>query len=216
MSSLIGGVLLTFLVGPVGQRLTGVVVFSAGAGLLTAAIVQRVLSVIPGPYAAVAGVLALTTFAVCGAVTGLGAALGRAGISVGAVTMMLVANPLSGITSAPEMLPRPWGTVGQDLPAGAGATLLRSVAFFGGARSAGPLTALLSWSAGGLLLLAVAGLWSRRRPPRRPDRGSRGPGAVTGRSPGTRMPISESGSVSMCPCPPLNDRPARSGPVRRC
>lgn len=72
--------------------------------------------------------------------------------------MMLVANPLSGATSAPELLPRPWGAIGQAMPAGAGGTLLRSVAFYDGARSGTPLTVLLIWSAAGLLLLGAGAL----------------------------------------------------------
>ncbi len=164
MSGMLGGVLLTFLVGSVAWRLAGLVLFSAVAGLVTAAIVGRVLPVVPGPYAEVAGAIALTTFAVCGAVTGLGALLGRAGAGLGAVTMMLVANPLSGVTSAPEMLPSPWGAVGQAMPAGAGVTLLRSVAFFDGARMRYPLVVLLAWAAGGLLCLALGSLRGRRTP----------------------------------------------------
>ncbi len=42
-------------------------------------------------------------------------------------------QPLSGLTSAPEMLPAGWGQLGQLLPQGATATLLRSTAYFGGA-----------------------------------------------------------------------------------
>jgi hypothetical protein len=50
-----------------------------------------------------------------------GAALaGRAGAALGALLMILVGNPLSGVSSAPELLPAPAGTIGQLLPPGAG------------------------------------------------------------------------------------------------
>jgi hypothetical protein len=48
----------------------------------------------------------------------------------GAVIIVLIGNPLSGLTSAPELLPTPWGTAGQYLPPGASASLLRITAFF--------------------------------------------------------------------------------------
>jgi hypothetical protein len=47
--------------------------------------------------------------------------------------MVLVGNPLSGISSAPERLPEPAGALGPLLPPGAGGSLLRSTAFFDGA-----------------------------------------------------------------------------------
>ncbi len=74
---------------------------------------------------------------------------------------MLLGNPFSGATSAPEMLPRPWGEIGQWLPPGAGATLLRSVSYFGGARSGGSWTVLAIWAAAGLSLVVVS---AARRP----------------------------------------------------
>jgi hypothetical protein len=162
MSGVAGGLLLTFGTGSAGGRAAGLVVFAAGAGLASAAIVQTGLSVLPGPYALVAGVIGLATLAVSGTVAALGAVLGRTGLGVGAAAMMLLANPLSGVSSAPELLPSPWGAIGQAMPAGAGGTLLRSVAFFGGAGAGGPLTVLLAWSGGGLLLLAAAALRGRR------------------------------------------------------
>ena len=52
---------------------------------------------------------------------------------MGALLALLLGNPLSGLNSAPELLPRGWGELGQLLPQGANATLLRSTAFFSGA-----------------------------------------------------------------------------------
>jgi MYXO-CTERM domain-containing protein len=74
--------------------------------------------------------------------------------------MMLVGNPLSGIATAPELLPSPAGAIGQLLPPGAGGTLLRSTAFFDGAAAGRPLTVLAAWA-----LLGLAAIWlgSRRR-----------------------------------------------------
>jgi hypothetical protein len=158
MSSLVGGVLLALLVSAASWRLVGLVAFAAGGGLVAAAIVGAWLSVVPGSYLAVAGVVGLTVLAVSSTVVGLGAVVGRAGIGLSAATMMLLGNPLSGVPSAPELLPRPWGALGQALPAGAGGTLLRSVAFFDGVRAGGPVTVLLVWVAAGLVLVGVGAL----------------------------------------------------------
>jgi hypothetical protein len=60
--------------------------------------------------------------------------------------MVLAGNPLSGLSSAPELLPQPAGALGQLLPPGAGGSLLRSTAFFDGAAATGPLAVLAaSW-----------------------------------------------------------------------
>ena len=63
------------------------------------------------------------------------------------------------MTSAPEMLPTGWATLGQLLPPGATGTLLRSVAFFDGAGGTRALWILVGWV---VLGLALAVLGSRR------------------------------------------------------
>jgi hypothetical protein len=117
--------------------------------------------VIGGDWLANAGLLGLTVLAVGSPVAGLTALLGRAGAALGAVLMILVGNPLSGISSAPELLPEPAGAIGQLLPPGAGGSLLRSTAFFDGAGATGPLTVLVVW-----VVLGLAAAWAavRRTP----------------------------------------------------
>jgi hypothetical protein len=91
---------------------------------------------------------------------GLATALGRAGIALAAVLLFVGGNPISGVAAAPELLPQPWGAIGQLLPPGAGASLLRSTVFFDGAGAVRPLWTLVVWAVGGLLLLAIG----RNRP----------------------------------------------------
>jgi hypothetical protein len=95
-------------------------------------------------------------------VAGLGTAFGHVGLGVGAATVLLLGNPLSGVASAPELLPQPWGEIGQFPPPGAGGTLLRSVAFFDGAAAAAPLAVLSGWVAVGLALFLAGGVRSAR------------------------------------------------------
>ena len=125
------------------------------AGLTGVVLLQVWLGIIGGDWWVNAAVLTLAVGAVGATVAGLGALFGEAGIGLGALTMILLGNPLSGAASAPELLSQPWGTIGQALPPGAGATLLRSTAFFDGAGAAGPLWTLLGWwlFGGGLLVV---------------------------------------------------------------
>lgn len=162
MSGIAAGVLLSLLVPAVGGRVLGLFAFAVVGGLLSMAIVQGWLSLLPGSYLTLAAIAGLVSFAVAGTVVGLATAIGRAGIGVAALTMLLIGNPFSAATSAPELLPQPWGAIGQLLPPGAAATLLRSVAFFDGAGAAAPLTVLLVWAAAALALLGVGALRGRR------------------------------------------------------
>ncbi|MCP9620115.1 hypothetical protein FOH10_06120 [Nocardia otitidiscaviarum] len=162
MSGLAAGVLLSLLIPAVGGRVTGLFSFAVAGGLLSMAIVQGWLSILPGSYWTLAAIAGLVSFTVAGTVVGLATAVGRAGIGLAALTLLLIGNPFSGATSAPELLPQPWGALGQLLPPGAAASLLRSVAFFDGAGAAAPLTVLLVWAAAALALLGLGAVRARR------------------------------------------------------
>ncbi|MGY2062394.1 hypothetical protein ACW9HQ_46575, partial [Nocardia gipuzkoensis] len=124
-------------------------------------IVHGWLRLLPGSYPVLAAIAGLVSFTVAGTVAGSAAVLGRAGIGVAALLMLLIGNPFSGATAAPELLPKPWGTIGQLLPPGAASTLLRGVAFFDGHAITTPLTVLFTWAALALALLTVAALRTR-------------------------------------------------------
>ena len=167
ITSIIAGLMLSLLVGSAALRLAGLIVSAAAGGAVTAVITRDWLSILPGTYITVAAVTGLVVLAISAAVAGLGAVTGRAGrmvpgLGLGAATIMLLGNPFSGMTAAPEMLPRPWGEIGQWLPPGAGSTLLRSVSYFGGARSGGAWAGLAIWAVAGLALVVVSA--ARRRP----------------------------------------------------
>jgi hypothetical protein len=138
-----------------------VVAGSVLTGLAATALVQGWLDVVGGDWLANAGVLSLTVLAIAAALAGLHAVAGRAGLAIGALAMIFVGNPFSGVGSAPELLPEPAGAIGQLLPPGAGGNLLRSTGFFDGAGGTGHLTVLLVWTAAGLALLLVAELRGR-------------------------------------------------------
>ncbi|MEU0166436.1 ABC transporter permease [Streptomyces iakyrus] len=150
LAGIAAGALVTLL-GLRGIR-AGLALLGASAlvGMVAAAIAHSWLDALGGDWWAEAGVLGLCTLAIGSAVAGLAALLGTAGIGIGAATVMLLGNPFSGATSAPQMLPEPAGAIGQWLPPGAGTTLLRSVSFFDGAAATGPALTLAWWSALGL------------------------------------------------------------------
>ncbi|MEU7902622.1 ABC transporter permease [Actinoplanes sp. NPDC049118] len=155
MTSLLAGILTFLLVKRRGARLLALGTFAVLAGLCGAAVQQYWLGVLPGDYLSNAAVMGLFGLAVAGTVAGLAAVLDRAGLALGALTVFLVGNALSGVSSAAELLPQPWGAVGQLLPIGAGSTLLRSVAYFDGNGAGAAIWVLCAYAVGGLVLVAV-------------------------------------------------------------
>jgi hypothetical protein len=135
------------------------------AGLTATAIIQGWLDVIGGDWLANAGALSLTVMAIAAVVAGLETLLGKAGAALAALTMVLIANPFSGVTTGPEMLPTGAGWLGQILPPGAGGNLVRSTGLFDGAAAGGHVTVLAAWVLAGLTLLFVSAARSRRTAP---------------------------------------------------
>ena len=148
----------------VWTRFTAAVVFSGAAGLTIAALLRYVLGSIDQNFWGVAAGLTLGVAAALLFMLGLGSLFGRIGLAVGAALAFLVGNPLSGLSSAPEMLPAGWGQLGQFLPQGATATLLRSTAAFGGAGSSAPVAVLVCWALAGTALVIVAGVRWKKTP----------------------------------------------------
>jgi hypothetical protein len=155
LTAMLAGIALTIAVRRRGARLAGVLTFGVLAGLVGALVLQGWLGVIGGDFWFNAAAIALFATAVAGTLAGLGAALGGPGIGLGALLVFLVGNPLSAVAAAPELLPQPWGAIGQYLPIGAGGTLLRSTAFFDGVGGAGPAWVLAAYALVGLALVLV-------------------------------------------------------------
>ncbi|MGV0787781.1 ABC transporter permease [Mycolicibacterium sp. XJ2] len=146
----------------VWTRFTAAVVFAGVAGMTIASLLRWVLGSIDANFWKVTGALTLGILAMGLTLLGLGSLFGRVGLALGAVLALLVGNPLSGLNSAPELLPSGWGQVGQFLPQGANATLLRSAAFFDGAGATVPVIVLACWTVFGVALIVLAALRQRR------------------------------------------------------
>ena len=93
---------------------------AAATGLVTIVMVQGWLDVIEGPWLLNAAVIALAVLAIASLVAALMALIGLVGLALGAVLMVFVGNPWSGVASAPELLPKAAGLIGRLLPPGAG------------------------------------------------------------------------------------------------
>jgi len=165
LAGILTGVLATVLATGGLARAGLVIGGSLLAGVAATGIVQSWLDVIDGDWLANAGALSLTVAAIAAVVAGLKARFGEAGVALGALTMILVGNPFSGVGSAPELLPEPVGGLGQALPPGAGGNLLRSTGFFDGAAASGHVWVLAAWALAGLALVFAAA--ARARPSRR-------------------------------------------------
>jgi len=153
MASVIG-LVLEFR--PAWRQIMALIVVSAAAGLGAYLIAQGFLGALPHDAVATWAALSLTVLAIGATTAGLIALIGAPGLGLGVLTMIFIGNPFSGATSAPELLPAPVGTIGQWLPPGAGANLLRSTAYFGGHGAAEHLTVLLVWIVLGLAAI-IAG-----------------------------------------------------------
>jgi hypothetical protein len=188
----VGGVLLSRATARRGARLAGLAALALTTGAAGAAALRYVLVVLPGSYWAAMGVLTLLAVAVAGTVVGLGARAGTVGMT-GAFVFFVVAAALSAWSSAPELMPPPWGTLGQLAPPGAGVTLLRSAAYFRGCGGGDAAAVLTVWAALGVALVMIGEThgwqgrpWSRSRRPV-----DQGPDAPTGPAgfPGIPLPV---------------------------
>ncbi|SBT51712.1 hypothetical protein [Micromonospora auratinigra] len=155
LTSMLAGALIGLLVAGRLARLVGLLGYGVLAGLAGAAVLHGWLGVLDGDVLLEAGAVGLFALAAASTVAGLASLLGTPGVGIGALLVFLVGNPLSAVSAAPELLPRPWGTVGQFLPVGAGGTLLRSAAFFDGAGGARALAVLVGYALVGLLLVLL-------------------------------------------------------------
>ncbi|WP_454296628.1 hypothetical protein [Salana multivorans] len=156
LGGMIGGVGLSMLVASPRQRVLAVAAYAVVGGPLLAGILQGWFGSLQGSYWLNAGAFVLSLAAIAAPIVGFVAVLGRAGLALGPVVMMLFANPISGAALPASYLPGAWGAIGQCFPPGASATLVRTLAYFPDADTRTPWLVLSAWTLGGLLLAAIA------------------------------------------------------------
>ncbi len=152
LGGMIGGIAISLVVIGAMRRVVAVLVYSAVGGVVLAAILQGWFGALQGDYWLNSAGIALALTAIAAPITGFVALIGRAGIAVGPIVMLLFANPISAAAIPKEFLPVPWGEVGQWFPPGAAATLMRELSYFPSADTTFPWLVLTGWAVGGILL----------------------------------------------------------------
>lgn len=146
VGGILGGALLSTAVAGRRRQLLGLASFAVIAGFGLGAILQFWYGALTGDYLAAVGVITLAAFTMASVVVGLRRLLGTPGIAVAAVIFILGGNAISGASVPTEFLPEPWATIGQGLPQGAAATLLRDVSYFPDASTAAGWLTLACWA----------------------------------------------------------------------
>jgi hypothetical protein len=117
---------------PASVRLAAMVALGVGAGLVATLATNVVIGAFNAHFLAVWGVATLFVLALGLPIAAFQALLGVAGIALGAVMFLVIGNPASGGSSAPELLPGFWRALSQLLPPGAAITAMRDVVYFHG------------------------------------------------------------------------------------
>ncbi|WP_051640254.1 hypothetical protein [Cellulomonas sp. URHE0023] len=155
IGGMIGGILVSVLVVGVWRRATAVAAYSVFGGLAVAGVLQGWFGAIGGSYWVNAGIICLAIFGIAATIVGFVSVVGRPGIAIGPVVFLLIANPLAAAAQPWQMLPVPFGAIGQWMPPGAAAALLRDASYFPRADTTHLWLALASWAALGLVLSVV-------------------------------------------------------------
>jgi hypothetical protein len=155
IGGMLGGIAISLRVIGAMRRVAAVLAYSVATGLLLTGILQGWFGALQGDYWLNSAAIALAVAAIAAPITGFVALMGRAGIGVGVLTFLLVANPISAAAIPVEFLPEPWGAIGQWFPPGAAATLLRDLSYFPAADTTFPWLVLAAWAAGGILLSLI-------------------------------------------------------------
>lgn len=158
----IGALIIILLVPSPGRRVIAAIGVAVIGGLTVVACLQFIIGTFDGSFwlTSLAGMFGIA--ATCFTVLGLRELLGGAALGIAAVLLVLLGNPLSGLSSAREMLPNPWGHVGQLLPPGATGALMRDVSFFDGYGARGPVITLACYLLVGSALYVLAVRRARR------------------------------------------------------
>ncbi|MBE1874112.1 hypothetical protein [Myceligenerans pegani] len=155
LGGMIGGIGISIAVQGALRRVVATLLYAVlGGGILTG-VLQGWFGALQGDWWWTLAALSLSIGAIAAPITGIVALVGRAGIAAGPVLMLLIGNPIAGVTVPKEFLPWQWGEIGQWFPPGASGTLLRDLSYFPAADPANAWIALGAWAAGGIVLSLV-------------------------------------------------------------
>ncbi|MEW1613156.1 MULTISPECIES: DUF3533 domain-containing protein [unclassified Streptomyces] len=143
-------------------RAGSMALYSIVGGIGGAIIVGPVLDALPGSFWALSGLGALVVFAVGMITLALQALTGIVGIGLAVLIVVIAGNPSAGGAFPLPMLPDFWRAIGPALPPGAGTWAARSIAYFRGNATTGPLLVLSAWAVVGTALTLLLSM--RHRP----------------------------------------------------
>ena len=141
---------------PEPVRLMATVAIGVGAGLITALVTNVLVGAFPDHFFAVWGVATLFVLAIGLPIAAFQVIFGIAGTAIGALLFLVVGNPASGGSSAPELLPGFWRTLSQILPPGAAVTSMRDLVYFDGHGSSQALIVLAVYAVLGAGVAMIA------------------------------------------------------------
>jgi hypothetical protein len=149
---------------PETVRLAASIGLAIGAGLLTALVTNVLVGAFPGDFFEVWGIATLFVLAIGLPIAAFQAIFGMAGTAIGWLLFLVIGNPASGASSAPELLPTFWRVLSQRLPDGAAVTSMRDVVYFHGHGSSHALITLALYAIiGAALALIVYRIRTRRK-----------------------------------------------------
>ena len=162
LSLIIAGLVGTSLIYTVTQhrseltRVIATVVLGVGAGLITALVTNVLVGAYPRHFLAVWGVATLFVLAIGLPIAAFQVIFGIAGTAIGWILFLVIGNPASGGSSAPQLLPGFWRTLSQVLPPGAAVTSMRDVVYFNGHGSTQALIVLALYAGLGTAVALIA------------------------------------------------------------
>lgn len=151
MGGMLGGILVSLLVVGNRRRITTLVAFAVFGGGVIALCMQGMYGALQGNVLLNILAAGLALLGTSSLIVGLNALIGTAGIPVGAVLTMLVANPISGASAPSQFLPGPFGAIGQWFVPGASSTLLKDLSYFPDANTAFGWLVLAGWAVLGVV-----------------------------------------------------------------
>lgn len=145
-------------------RLTMVVVYAVLAGLVGMGMATWIAGDYGSGFWTAAALVMLASAAVGATVAGAARLLGLPGLGLAALVVVLLDLVSSGGPVGSQLLPDFYRWLAPWMPAGEMYDALRGALYFDGAALERPIAVLSGWLAGGILLLLLGELVSRRRP----------------------------------------------------
>ena len=141
---------------PEAVRLIVTVALGICAGLITALVTNVLVGAFSSHFFEVWGVATLFVLAIGMPIAAFQVIFGIAGTAIGVLLFLVIGNPASGGSSAPELLPGFWRALSQILPPGAAVTSMRDVVYFHAHGSSHELIVLAAYAVLGAAVAMIS------------------------------------------------------------